>query len=82
MSAVAVITLLDTILMLATEIPALFQKASALKAEIKAIVDAGRELTTAEWDNVNSETQEMLGFLNQRAKDAQAHLDKQLAQQG
>ncbi len=82
MSALAVITLLDTILMLATEIPALFQKASALKAEIKAIVDAGRELTTAEWDKVSDETRQMLAFLNQRAQDAQAHLAKQLARQG
>ncbi len=82
MSAVAIISLLDTILMLAAEIPALFQKASSLKAEIKAIVDQGRELTAAEWSAVNVQTRSMLEFLNQRALAARVHLDRQLAEQG
>lgn len=77
MSAIAIITLLDTILMLATEIPALFQKATALKSEIQAIVDEGREPSEQEWTNVNFQTQGMLGFLQGRADAAKEHLAKQ-----
>ena len=77
MSAVAIIGLIDTILMLATEIPALFAKAQVLKAEIQAIVDEGREPTDAEWASVNATTQSMLAALDQRAKDAQAHIAQQ-----
>jgi len=76
MSALAVISLLDTILMLATEIPALFAKATALKTELQAFADEGREPTAAEWDEVNTKTTEMLGLLDQRAQDAQEHLDR------
>ncbi len=76
MSAIAIISLIDTILMLATEIPALFQKATALKAEIQAIVDEGREPNEEEWASVNFQTQGMLGFLQGRADAAQDHLDR------
>ncbi len=77
MSAIAIISLIDTILMLATEIPALMQKAQVLKAEIQAIVAEGREPSPAEWDAVNAKTADMLGFLQSRADAAQQHLDEQ-----
>ena len=77
MSAVAIIGLIDTILMLATEIPALFQKATALKAEIQAIIDEGRDITPDEWVSVNAQTQGMLGFLQGRADAAREHLGNQ-----
>ncbi len=77
MNALAVITLLDTILMLATKIPVLFQKATVLKAEIQAIVDEGREPSEAEWDAANVATRDMLATLDRRASDAQDHLDSQ-----
>ena len=77
MSTIAIISLIDTILMLATEIPVLFQKATKLKAEIQAIVDEGREPNEEEWTSVNFKTQGMLGFLQGRADAAKDHLARQ-----
>jgi len=75
MSILAIISLLDTILMLATEIPALFAKATALKAELTTkFVDTGRSPTGAEWEAVSAQTASLLTVLQLRSDDAEAHL--------
>jgi hypothetical protein len=77
MSILAIINLLDTVLMLATEIPALFAKATALKNELTTkFVDTGRTPTPAEWDAVNAQTAALLGTLQLRSDDAEAHLQE------
>jgi len=80
MSVLAIINLLDTVLMLATEIPALFAKATALKEELtNKFVESGRSPTGAEWDAVNAQTASLLAVLQLRSDDAQDHLDMQAA---
>jgi len=77
MSILAIINLIDTILLLATEIPALFTKATALKDELTIkFVDTGRNPTSAEWDAVNAQTASLLGVLQLRSDDAEEHLQK------
>lgn len=77
MSAIVILQLLDTILMLASAIPSLLQKAGALKAEIQQIVAEGREPTEAEWESAKEQTDVMVDTLQNRAKDAQVFLDTQ-----
>lgn len=77
MSVLAIINLIDTILMLATEIPALFAKATALKAELTTkFVETGRSPTGAEWDAVNAQTASLLSVLQLRSDDAKEHLQE------
>ena len=74
-SVLLAIKLIDSILLLATEIPALFAKATVLKGELQIFVDEGRDPTDAEWEVLNVETEDLLNFMQARADAAQAHLD-------
>ena len=76
-SVLVILQLIDGILLLATEIPSLLAKAKVLKAELQVFADQGRDPTAAEWDAINAKTKDMLGWLQNRATQAQAHLDAQ-----
>lgn len=75
MSIALILKLVDGILLLATEIPALLAKANVLKGKLQVFADEGRDPTDAEWDVLNADTESLLSFMQQRADAAQAHLD-------
>lgn len=77
MSIALALQLVDGILLLATEIPALFARGTALKDELSKFVD--RDPTDAEWDVINAQTADLVGFLQGRADLAQQHLDEMAA---
>ena len=76
-SLLIILQLIDGILLLATEIPALMAKAKVLKGELQIFVDEDRSPTSAEWDAVNAKTMLLLNWMQNRADAAQDHLDAQ-----
>jgi len=72
-----ILQLVDGILLLATEIPALMARAKLLKGEMQVFADENRSPTDAEWATLNVKTNDMLGWMQTRADQAQAFLDSQ-----